>query len=145
MTEEKRRVNAAIDKKLYENVMKLGYNISEAITLGLEKLLEPPSEEIRIETIQTINPELLDEKERIIKGLEARINDKDVNYQERITDLKDEISLLHDQLKVKDSQIEKRDSDIANLTRITESQSRSVKMIEEHGNKKSWWKFWERI
>ena len=45
MAEETRRVDAGIDKKLYENVVKLGYTISEAITLGFERLLEDSGEE----------------------------------------------------------------------------------------------------
>ncbi len=31
MAEEKRRVNAVIDKNLYENVMKLGYTTSKQL------------------------------------------------------------------------------------------------------------------
>jgi methyl-accepting chemotaxis protein len=138
MSEDKKRINVYISNDLYVRVAHSDYTLTDAVIKGIEKLLEPPSEEIRIETIETIEPKLLEEKERIIKGLEARINDKDSNYQERITDLKDEISLLRDQLKEKDSQIK-------NLATITESQARSVKMIEAPGNKKSWWKFWERI
>lgn len=45
MAEEKRRVNAAVEKSLYENVMKLGYTVSETITLGFEKLLEAHRED----------------------------------------------------------------------------------------------------
>ena len=146
--------------RLYDEVMNLGFTISEAITMGLEKLLEPQREEITNSQVGDIAPEVLEVKDNLIQALQIQIEDlkeqlktKDNGYYERIedfkeqiktneekqlariTDLKEEITVLRDQLKEKDSQIK-------NLTTITESQAKSYKLIEAPGAKKPWWRFW---
>jgi len=129
MAEEKRRVNAAIDKVLYENVMKLGFTISEAITLGLEKLLEANKEDT--ESPHTNTP---GNESSLNPGLVAALNDR--------------IESLEEQIKVKDNQLEKKDSQIQNLTESVQSQALNIhnlinqKAIEAPGSKRPWWRFW---
>jgi len=123
MPEEKRRVNAAIDMKLYENVMKLGFSISEAITLGLEKLLEHAREETPPTPIGSIATEVLEAKDSLIQSLEARTND-----------LNERIVSLEEQLRVKDSQLEKQAVHIQTMIQ--------QRAIEAPGAKKPWWQFW---
>jgi hypothetical protein len=124
MVEEKRRVNAAIDKSLYDNVMKIGYTISEAITLGFQKLLDTPEEDYnKQENLNPLNSEL-------------------------IKSLQNHISSLENQLKVKDQQIENKDQEIINLTETIQKQVVNIynlsnqKAIEAPGAKKPWWRFW---
>ena len=119
MTEEKRRVNAAIEMKLYEDVMKLGYSISEAITLGLEKLLEP-----KIEETDTNIP----------------FNESSFN-QELITSFQTRIESLEAQLRVKDSQLENKDSQLEKQA-VHIQTLLTQKAIEAPGAKKPWWRFW---
>jgi hypothetical protein len=121
MTEEKRRVNAAIDIKLYENVMKLGYSISEAITLGLEKLLEPVEESENAAGTKTPEPES-SPNDGLVAALEGRI------------------SSLESQLKTKDTQIEKKDN-LLEAQAVQLQTMISQKAIEAPGAKK-WWQFW---
>lgn len=161
MARESKRVNAIIDMRLYDDVMKLGFTISEAITIGLEKLLELQREEITNSQIGNVVPEVLETKDKLIQALQIQIEDlkeqlktkdnsyyerikdlkdqlkvKDENQLSRITDFKEEITLLCDQLKEKDTQIK-------NLTTITESQVKGYKLIEAPGQKrKPWYKFW---
>ena len=154
MAKESKRVNAIIDMRLYDEVMKLGFTISEAITMGLEKLLEPQEEEIT--NSQIIVPEVLNAKDSLIQSLEVRTNElnkriesledqlksKENSFQERIQDLKE-------QLKVKDQQLEKKDTQIENLTNTMQSQAINIhdmlnqKTIEAPGEKKKWWEFWK--
>ena len=120
--EEKRRVNAAIDMKLYEDVMKLGYSISEAITVGLERLLEP-----KIEEIDTNTPS----------------NESPCN-QELVTSLQERIDSLEAQLRVKDTQLENKDSQLEKQAVHIQTLI-SQKAIEAPSEKKKWfdfWKFW---
>jgi uncharacterized protein (DUF3084 family) len=131
MVEEKRRVNAAIDKSLYENVMNLGYTISEAITLGFEKLLETPRKNVEKQEDTNIQE-----------------NSNPLN-SELIKSLQNHIASLENQLKVKDTQIENRDAEIANLTETIQKQVVNIynlsnqKAIEAPGEKKRWWVFWK--
>jgi chromosome segregation ATPase len=138
MAEEKRRVNAAIDKTLYENVMGLGYSISEAITLGFEKLLEPPREEIESNQIGNIAPELFEAKESLIKSLEARADD----LYKRIESLEEQLKVKDSQLENKDAQLEKQAVHIQSL--IQENSKLNLKLLPESTEikKKPWWQFW---
>ena len=162
MPDEKRRVNAAIDMKLYENVMKLGYSISEAITLGLEKLLEPKIEEIDINTPSNetpLNHELITGYQSIIKNLEEQLKAKDDGFRERIEDFKEQLKIkdsqleiidsrmedrvrsLEEQLRVKDTQLENKDSQLEKQAIHIQTMI-SQKAIEAPGAKKPWWQFW---
>jgi hypothetical protein len=154
VVKESKRVNAIIDMRLYDEVMKLGFTISEAITMGLEKLLEPQREEITT-SHSIVVPEVLNAKDSLIQSLEVRTNElntriesledqlksKENSFQERIQDLKE-------QLKVKDQQLEKKDIQLENLTNTMQSQAINIhdmlnqKTIEATGNKKPWYKFW---
>ena len=120
MPEEKRRVNAAIDMKLYENVMKLGYSISEAITIGLEKLLEP-----KIEDIDTNTPP----------------NEHPFN-QELVTSLQERIDSLEAQLRAKDTQLENKDSQLEKQAVHIQTLI-SQKAIDAPSGKKKWFEFWK--
>jgi hypothetical protein len=148
MAEDKRRVNAAIDLSLYENVMKMGYSISEAITLGLEKLLEPVREENE-SNIRTIARDVLEAKDSLIQSLEVHTNDlnkriesldeqlkaKDTGYQSIIENLEEQLKAKDDgfreriedfkeQLKIKDSQLEIIDSRMGDRVKSLEEQLR---------------------
>lgn len=122
MPEEKRRVNAAIDIKLYENVMKLGYTISEAITLGLQRLLEPERE--AFEEADTNTPD----------------NTSSLNT-ELLESLKNHVSSLESQLKIKDKQIEDLNERMHEQA-VNFQTTLSQKAIEAPGAKKQWWKIW---
>ena len=135
MSEVKKRINVYIPGELYVKVAQSDYTLTDAVVKGLEILLEPPRDEFKEGQKETIGLDVLRAKESHIQALEAQLKDKDSSYQDRITDLKEEITLIHDQLKEKDSQIK-------NLATITESQARSVKLIEAPGANKPWWKFW---
>ena len=144
MAEEKRRVNAAIDKSLYENVMKMGYTISEAITLGFGKLLETPRDDLDSkedtniqENSNPLNSELVKSLQNHIASLENQLKVKD--------------NQLDEQLKAKDKQIENRDTEIANLTETIQKQvvniynlsnQKALKAPAEKEIKKPWWKVW---
>jgi hypothetical protein len=79
-----------------------------------------------------------------IEDLKEQFKVKDENQLLRIADLKEQISSLHDQLRIKDEQIKERDSNIKSLTTITESQTKSYRLIEAPvaERKKPWWKLW---
>lgn len=141
MVEEKRRVNAAIDKSLYDKVMNLGYTISEAITLGFEKILEANRE--ANDKHESINIQGDQEKPNIelIRSLQTHI--ESLENQLKVKDKQ-----LEEQLKAKDKQIENRDTEITNLTETIQKQVVNVynlsqpKMLEAPGEKKPWWRFW---
>lgn len=167
MTKESKRVNAIVDMRLYGEVMKLGFSISEAIIMGLEKLIEPPKEEKEIRPMESIAPEVLTAKDSLIQSLEVHTIDlnkrieslkeqlkvKENGYYERIEDMKEQlkskdenqlsrITDLKEEITLLCDQLKEKDSQIKNLTTITESQVKSYKMIEAPGAKRPWWRFW---
>lgn len=115
MTEKRHRVNAYIDDELYTKLTTSGLGITEAITRGLELVLEP----IREPEIKP-DPNIQD-KENLLNPEVVRL------YEERI-------SSLEKQLEIKDNQLEKQAIHIQTML--------SQKAIEAPGAKKSWWKFW---
>jgi small-conductance mechanosensitive channel len=141
MTEEKKRINAYLDVDLYAKLVNSGYGITEAVTKGLELLLEPPRTEITTEPIETIRPDAIEAKESIIKGLEARTNSLEEQLRVKDSQMNDRVKSLEGQLQTKDNQIEK-------LTENMQAQSVHIqtlinqKAIEAPGAKKPFWKFW---
>ena len=149
MQQEKIHVGARIPKDLYEQCVQHYGNMTNAINVGLDLLINQsvnvienrfPQNENGIEGIEL--REQLKVKDALqesrLNDLHERIKITDSHQQNRIDDLKSQIQNLQDQLKIKDEQLDKRDSEIKSLTTITESQIRSFKMI---GTKKPFWKF----
>jgi len=130
MTDEKKRVNAYIPIELYTRVtQECEYNITEAITKGLELLLDKTEPNTK-ESLNSSNPELL-------------------------TSLKDRIGSLEEQLKTKDKQLENKDIQIEKLNSNTQQLNENIKLqalniqnlltqkqLEASGSKKPWWQFW---
>ena len=129
MTEEKKRINAYLDVDLYIKLVNSGYGITEAVTKGLELLLEPLFEEINKESSS-----ILEAKESIIKAMEARTVSLEDQLKVKDSQIEDRVRSLEEQLRVKDSQLEKQAIHIQ--TMLTQ------KTIEAPGAKKPWWRFW---
>jgi|GEM_PF-1738196 len=162
MAEEKRRVNAAIDKSLYENVMKLGYTISEAITLGFEKLLEAHIEDL--EKVDTNTQEAPAPTIHEIEGYKLDI----AGYKENIKALNVEIIRLKEVLSNAPDPAELADikARFEERQRLTEEKDKRIEALEREVSRldmfahyfknvdikqieapaaakgKPWWKFW---
>jgi len=163
MAEEKRRVNAAIDKSLYENVMKLGYTISEAITLGFEKLLEAYIEDLeKVDTNTQETPAPINSHE--IEGYKLEIS----GYKENIKALNVEIVRLKEVLSNAPDPTELADikARFEERQRLTEEKDKRIEALEREVSRldmfahyfknvdikqieapaaakgKPWWKFW---
>jgi Uncharacterized conserved protein len=165
MSENKKRINAVIDEDLYIKVTDAGYGITEAITLGFTKLLEPAKLDNKNEISQDIIQEkesriqkLQDHNEILMKQLEELKNKKPENkeilqLQElRIQELQEQIKNkdsqqearikdLQDQLKVKDGQLE-RLTDTMQAQAVQLQTLINQKALEAPGAKKPWWRFW---
>jgi predicted RNase H-like nuclease (RuvC/YqgF family) len=163
MAEEKRRVNAAIDKSLYENVMQLGYSISEAITLGFEKLLEAHREDFeKVDTNIQEDPIPINSQE--IEGYKLDI----AGYKENVKALNVEIARLKEVLSnapdpaeladikarfeerqrlidEKDKRIEALEREVSRLDMFAHYfKNVETKLIEAPAaeKKRPWYKFW---
>jgi len=114
-TEKSKRINVRVPIELYSQVVQ-SYGITEAVILGLHKLLEKPEG-------TNISPE------------ENKTNGN------LTTSLTNRIESLEEQLKVKDIQIEKLTETLqAQAVQVqTMIQQRA---IEAPGAKKPWWQFW---
>ena len=114
-TEKSKRINVRVPIELYSQVVQ-SYGITEAVILGLHKLLEKPEG-------TNISPE------------ENKTNGN------LTTSLTNRIESLEEQLKVKDIQIEKlTKTPQAQAVQVqTMIQQRA---IEAPGAKKPWWQFW---
>jgi len=114
-TEKSKRINVRVPIELYSQVVQ-SYGITEAVILGLHKLLKKPEG-------TNISPE------------ENKTNG------DLTTSLTNRIESLEEQLKVKDIQIEKLTETLqAQAVQVqTMIQQRA---IEAPGAKKPWWQFW---
>ena len=52
MREGQKRINVYIPDNLYSTVLNSEYNLTEAVILGLEKLLEAPREDLEVRQMQ---------------------------------------------------------------------------------------------
>jgi chromosome segregation ATPase len=153
--ENQKHVNLYLPSDLYNRVVETGLPMTTAVISGLEKLLEPPREEIERSPIGSITPQVLKAKESIIKALEARTND----LNERIAGLEEQLKLKDSQLNIIDSRMEDRLRSLEEQLRVKDSQLEnkdgqlekqavhiqtliSQKAIEAPGVKKPWWQFW---
>jgi hypothetical protein len=112
MTEERKRVNCYISDELYTKLTRSEYTITEAITLGLERLLEPSEnkEDTKIpDNSNSFNAGLVEALENRIESLETQISIKDEQLRTQAVHLQTVLN---------------------------------QKAIEAPGTKKPWWRFW---
>ena len=138
MVEKKRRINVTISVELYSKVEKSEYGLTEAVTRGLELLVDPTTRE-------NIEPQVTTQEAAPNNYVlqEIRIQEVQNSNKEIVSNLKNEIDALYKQLEKKDNQIEKLNetlqSQVLNIHMLAQD---NVKLLTESKSKK-WYQFWK--
>lgn len=136
VVEKKRRINVTISVELYSKVEKSEYGLTEAVTRGLELLVDPATRE-------NIEPQVTTQEAAPNNYVlqEIRIQEIQNSNKEIVSNLKNEIDALYKQLDKKDVQIEKLNDTLQNQTINIHSLMQEKKLLSEN-TKKPWWQFW---
>jgi CII-binding regulator of phage lambda lysogenization HflD len=136
VVEKKRRINVTISVELYSKVEKSEYGLTEAVTRGLELLVDPTTRENIEPQVTTQEPA---PNNYVLQ--EIRIQEIQNSNKEIVSNLKNEIDALYKQLDKKDIQIEKLNDTLQNQTINIHSLMQEKKLLSEN-TKKPWWQFW---
>jgi len=156
MREGQKRVNVYIPDDLYSRVLNSEYNITEAIIIGLTKLLEPVIEDFDSRTVSTKEDSSTSSTELVL-SLQNQIK----VLEEQLSKAVDPVELVEVRAHFEGMQrlTEEKDKRINDLTREVEGlqkeverldmfahyfKSVEVKQIEAPAAEKvkPWWRFW---
>lgn len=148
--EDKVKINARVPQSLYDWVVAVYDNVSQAVNDGLGLLKE--SKTVDCDTTSSQDGSLEptsknDELKATLGTLKAAEKNCEIQ-QARIEDMKAQVQALYDQLHTKDGQIEKLNESVHKQavhiqTLIQENSRLNVKLLPEvTESKKPWWKFW---
>jgi peptidoglycan hydrolase CwlO-like protein len=151
--EDRVKINARVPQSLYDWVVSVYDNVSQAVNDGLELLKD--SKTVNVVDCDTISPhdsplEPTSQNGELKVTLDAlKAAEKSYEIQQaRIEDMKAQVQALYEQLHTKDEQIEKLNESVHKQavhiqTLIQENSRLNFKLLPEvTESKKPWWKFW---
>lgn len=148
--EDRVKINARVPQSLYDWVVSVYDNVSQAVNDGLELLKESKTVECDTTSPQNSPLEPTSQTDELKEALGTlKVAEKNCEIQQaRIEDMKAQVQALYEQLHTKDEQIEKLNESVHKQavhiqTLIQENSRLNVKLLPEvTESKKAWWKFW---